>query len=71
MLIKESGGGKNVFGHDPTIFVGAGTVTKAKYLEYKKRRVASGNKRGSCEDATTVAASDCKNLSRGRCFAAR
>jgi peptidoglycan hydrolase-like protein with peptidoglycan-binding domain len=43
MLQKESGGGKNVFGHDPTIFVGAGTVTKAKYLDYKRKRVASGN----------------------------
>jgi Putative peptidoglycan binding domain len=43
MLMKESGGGRNVFGHDPTIFVGAGTVTKAKYQDYKRRRVASGN----------------------------
>ena len=43
MLQKESGGGSNVFGHDPTIFVGAGTVTRAKYLEYKRQRVASGN----------------------------
>jgi peptidoglycan hydrolase-like protein with peptidoglycan-binding domain len=44
MLQKESGGGSNVFGHDPTIFIGAGTVTKAKYLDYKRRRVASGNR---------------------------
>lgn len=44
MLQKESGGGSNVFGHDPTIFVGAGTVTKAKYMDYKRRRVASGNR---------------------------
>ena len=44
MLQKESGGGSNVFGHDPTIFAGAGPVTKAKYLDYKRRRVASGNK---------------------------
>jgi peptidoglycan hydrolase-like protein with peptidoglycan-binding domain len=43
LLEKESGGGRNVFGHDPTIFVGAGEVTRAKYREYKKRRVASGN----------------------------
>ena len=43
MLQKESGGGRNVFGHDPTIFVGAGTVTRAKYMEYKRQRVASGN----------------------------
>jgi len=32
MLEKETAGGHNVFGHDPTIFVGAGKVTKAKYL---------------------------------------
>jgi peptidoglycan hydrolase-like protein with peptidoglycan-binding domain len=44
MLQKESGGGSNVFGHDPTIFAGAGKVTKAKYLDYKRRRVASGNR---------------------------
>jgi peptidoglycan hydrolase-like protein with peptidoglycan-binding domain len=44
MLQKESGGGRNVFGHDPTIFAGAGDVTKAKYLDYKRRRVASGNR---------------------------
>jgi hypothetical protein len=44
MLQKESNGGSNVFGHDPTIFIGAGTVTKAKYLDYKRRRVSSGNK---------------------------
>jgi hypothetical protein len=43
LLEKESGGGRNVFGHDPTIFVGAGEVTRAKYREYKKRRVGSGN----------------------------
>jgi peptidoglycan hydrolase-like protein with peptidoglycan-binding domain len=44
MLEKETAGGHNVFGHDPTIFVGAGQVTKAKYQAYKQRRVASGNK---------------------------
>lgn len=38
VLEKETGGGANIFGHDPTIFVGAGTVTKAKYLEYKAER---------------------------------
>lgn len=37
-LEQETGGGANVFGHDPTIFVGAGKVTKAKYLDYKKER---------------------------------
>ncbi|MGH2824938.1 MAG: hypothetical protein ACRDLY_18335, partial [Thermoleophilaceae bacterium] len=44
LLEKESGGGRNVFGHDPTIFVGAGEVTRAKYAEYKRRRIASGNR---------------------------
>lgn len=53
LLEKESGRGRNVFGHDPTIFVGAGEVTRAKYLEYKRRRVASGNRQmqgvGPCQ----------------------
>jgi hypothetical protein len=37
---QETGikGDGNVFGHDPTIFVGAGQVTKAKYLAYKHQR---------------------------------
>jgi hypothetical protein len=38
MLIQESAGGMNVFGHDPTIYAGAGTVTKRKYLAYKRAR---------------------------------
>jgi hypothetical protein len=38
VLMQESGGGHNIFGHDPTIYAGAGTVTKAKYLAYKKQR---------------------------------
>lgn len=37
-LMQESGGGENVFGHDPTIFIGAGEVTKDKYLRYKHER---------------------------------
>lgn len=41
---KETGKGHNVFGHDPTIYVGAGTVTRAKYTAYKRARVASGNR---------------------------
>ena len=53
LLEKESGKGRNVFGHDPTIFVGAGEVTRAKYREYKRRRVASGNRQmqgvGPCQ----------------------
>ena len=41
---QESGiqGDGNVFGHDPTIFAGAGKVTKAKYLAYKKKRGSHG-----------------------------
>lgn len=38
VLMQESGGGANEFGHDPTIFVGAGVVTKAKYLAYRAAR---------------------------------
>jgi hypothetical protein len=35
---------QNVFGHDPTICIGWGTVTRAKYLIYRTRRRRSGNK---------------------------
>jgi hypothetical protein len=42
LVEQESGGGANVFGHDPTIFVGAGEVTKAKYLAYKAQRGSHG-----------------------------
>jgi hypothetical protein len=38
VLMRESSGGQNVFGHDRTIFIGAGKVTKAKYLAYRKAR---------------------------------
>jgi peptidoglycan hydrolase-like protein with peptidoglycan-binding domain len=52
LLEKESGGGHNVFGHDRDrsgkyIFPardGTVKVTKELYLEYKRRRQASGNK---------------------------
>lgn len=44
VLTQESGGGRNVFGHDPTIFIGAGDVTETKYHAYKAARVASKNK---------------------------
>lgn len=44
MLEKETGGGQNIFGHDPTIFIGAGQVTPAKYRAYKRARLASGNR---------------------------
>jgi len=52
LLEKESGGGHNVFGHDRDrsgkyIFPardGTVKVTKELYQEYKRRRIASGNK---------------------------
>jgi soluble lytic murein transglycosylase-like protein len=37
-LVEQESGFRNVFGHDPTIYVGAGTVTKAKYLGYRRLR---------------------------------
>lgn len=41
-LEQESGGGHNVFGHDPTIYSGAGAVTEARYRAYKARRGPTG-----------------------------
>lgn len=41
-LIKETGGGRNVFGSDPTIFAGAGEVTEAKYRAYLAQRGPKG-----------------------------
>lgn len=38
MVEQESGDGSNVFGHDPTIFAGAGEVTESKYRAYKAQR---------------------------------
>jgi hypothetical protein len=43
VLEQETGGGQNIFGHDPTIFTGAGQVTKEKYLDYKRQRGPSGH----------------------------
>ena len=43
-LFEHESGFRKVFGHDPTIYVGAGTVTRAKYLAYRARRRASGNR---------------------------
>jgi hypothetical protein len=37
-LIEQESNFRNVFGSDPTIFIGAGEVTKAKYLAYKVAR---------------------------------
>lgn len=46
VLDQESGGGANEFGHDPTIFVGAGAVTRAKYLVYRELRDRTGLMQG-------------------------
>jgi hypothetical protein len=37
-FLTQETGFRNVFGHDPTIYVGAGAVTKTKYLAYKAAR---------------------------------
>lgn len=37
-LVQQETGFRNVFGHDPTIYVGAGEVTKTKYDGYKVER---------------------------------
>lgn len=37
-LVEQESGFSNVFGHDPTIYVGAGAVTKRKYAAYKLAR---------------------------------
>lgn len=42
LVQQESGDGSNVFGHDPTIFAGAGRVTRRKYLAYRARRGPRG-----------------------------
>lgn len=43
-LFDQESDFRKVFGHDPTIFVGAGPVTKEKYLRYLAQRKASGNR---------------------------
>jgi hypothetical protein len=43
---QQESDGKNVFGHDKTIFIGAGKVTKQKYLNYKALRKATGKMQG-------------------------
>ena len=45
-LLQETGGGRNVFGSDPTVFAGAGQVTKSKYLAYKDVRRRTGEMQG-------------------------
>ena len=48
LLVQESGGGRNVYGHDPTIFAGGpghgqpNEVTEANYKEYLRLRGAKG-----------------------------
>ena len=43
-LIEQESGFRNVFGHDNSIFKGAGKVTKAKYLDYKAARGTPGKR---------------------------
>lgn len=45
-LVEHESNGKNVFGHDRTIFIGAGRVTRAKYLRYKLMRKRTGKMQG-------------------------
>lgn len=45
-LVEAETGFRNVFGHDTTIFAGAGTVTRAKYLRYKAERKRTGAMQG-------------------------
>lgn len=42
LLEQESSGGHNEFGHDPTIFAGAGKVTREKYHAYLALRGPDG-----------------------------
>jgi hypothetical protein len=44
MVEQETGDCENVFGHDPTIFVGRGHVTPTLYRAYKTARRMSGNR---------------------------
>lgn len=41
-LVEQESGFTNVFGHDPTIFKGAGKVTRLKYGRYKRQRGPTG-----------------------------
>jgi hypothetical protein len=43
-LCEKESGFRNVFGHDRTIFSGAGEVTHVKYVLYRTRRRLSGNR---------------------------
>jgi hypothetical protein len=46
VLMRETSGGRNVFGHDPTICVGWGSVTHAKYLRYLHLRALTRKYQG-------------------------
>jgi len=46
VLMLETSGGRNVYGHDPTIFIGAGEVTEANYRAYKAVREQTGECQG-------------------------
>lgn len=50
LLVQESGGGKNEWGHDPTIFIGTGEfgqpVTEESYTAYKVERDSTGKCQG-------------------------
>lgn len=37
-LVQQESAFQNIFGHDPTIYAGAGAVTREKYTEYKRER---------------------------------
>lgn len=43
-LFEQESGFRKVFGHDPTIYIGAGVVTKVKYLAYRTARRRSSNR---------------------------
>lgn len=43
-LFEQESQYQHVFGHDPTIFIGAGVVTRVKYLAYRTRRKLSRNR---------------------------
>ena len=54
-LLQETGGGRNVFGSDPTVFAGAGEVTRSKYLAYKEVRETHRRGAGHRADGADLA----------------
>jgi hypothetical protein len=71
-LINHESGFRKIFGHDPTIYVGAGLVTRVKYLAYRARRIASGNRlmQGVAEPQLTWWATQDAADARGGCWKA-